>query len=221
MATPPPRRARRRLPALAHPRPPTRAAPTGRRARLPAARVDARLPIRTGAQRRTFRRDRPCHDLLLHRSERADGLPRTVHGAGGRRPKAAAAAAGRSAASTQWQRKVAAPRVKVGADVLPWWPTKGVYLLLEKAVNPPADLVDVDGVGGVVVGGHARTSTAAWRVRVPVRCSHTASSTTIRSRPPTAATGPRRRGGSKTGSNHCSRRPSTLWCPIEWDRYVP
>jgi len=45
-------------------------------------------------------------------------------------------------------RKVAAPRVKIGADVLPWWPTKGVYLLLEKAVNPPADLVDVDGVGG-------------------------------------------------------------------------
>src|SRR3954469_23128059 len=27
--------------------------------------------------------------------------------------------------------KAAAPRVKVGADVLPWWPARGVYLLLE------------------------------------------------------------------------------------------
>ena len=27
--------------------------------------------------------------------------------------------------------KAAAPRVKVGADVLPWWPVRGVYLLLE------------------------------------------------------------------------------------------
>ncbi len=29
------------------------------------------------------------------------------------------------------QQKTAARRVKIGADVLPWWPVKGVYLLLE------------------------------------------------------------------------------------------
>jgi hypothetical protein len=44
--------------------------------------------------------------------------------------------------------KVAAPRIKVGADVLPWWPANGVYLLLESGTAPPADLIDVDGVGG-------------------------------------------------------------------------
>jgi hypothetical protein len=44
--------------------------------------------------------------------------------------------------------KVAAPRIKIGADVLPWWPANGVYLLLESGTTP-ADLVDVDGVGGV------------------------------------------------------------------------
>ena len=27
---------------------------------------------------------------------------------------------------------VAAPRIKVGADVLPWWPARGVYLLVER-----------------------------------------------------------------------------------------
>lgn len=42
----------------------------------------------------------------------------------------------------------AAPRIKVGADVLPWWPAHGVYLLLESGTTPPTGLVDVDGVGG-------------------------------------------------------------------------
>jgi hypothetical protein len=47
------------------------------------------------------------------------------------------------------ERKVAAPRIKVGADVLPWWPVKGVYLLLERGATPADRLVDVDGVAGV------------------------------------------------------------------------
>lgn len=46
--------------------------------------------------------------------------------------------------------KVAAPRIKVGADVLPWWPATGVYLLLESGrVAPSTDLVGVDGIGGI------------------------------------------------------------------------
>jgi hypothetical protein len=43
---------------------------------------------------------------------------------------------------------VASSRVKVGADVLPWWPAAGVYLLLESGAVPPAPLVDVAGVAG-------------------------------------------------------------------------
>lgn len=45
--------------------------------------------------------------------------------------------------------KAAAPRVKIGADVLPWWPVKGVYLLLERGDAPADPLLDVDGVVGV------------------------------------------------------------------------
>ncbi|KUH94066.1 hypothetical protein [Mycobacterium sp. IS-1556] len=45
--------------------------------------------------------------------------------------------------------KAAAPRVKVGADVLPWWPVRGAYLVLESAASAPTGLVDVDGVAGV------------------------------------------------------------------------
>jgi hypothetical protein len=47
------------------------------------------------------------------------------------------------------ERKVAAPRIKVGGDVLPWWPVLGVYLLLERGAAPADRLVNVDGVAGV------------------------------------------------------------------------
>ena len=47
-------------------------------------------------------------------------------------------------------RATASPRVKIGADVLPWWPVRGVYLLVESESAPPVDgLIDVDGVAGV------------------------------------------------------------------------
>src|SRR5262245_35790946 len=44
---------------------------------------------------------------------------------------------------------VAAPRIKIGADVLPWWPTRGVYVLLERGSVSPAELTAVSGVAGV------------------------------------------------------------------------
>jgi hypothetical protein len=47
----------------------------------------------------------------------------------------------------------AAPRIKVGADVLLWWSAKGVYFLIERGEAPVADLLDVDGVGGAWWGG--------------------------------------------------------------------
>jgi hypothetical protein len=47
------------------------------------------------------------------------------------------------------QTKVAAPRVKVGADVLPWRPILGAYLLIEHGTAAPAELSAVDGVAGV------------------------------------------------------------------------
>jgi hypothetical protein len=45
--------------------------------------------------------------------------------------------------------KAATPRVKIGADVLPWWPARGVYMLLEASAPAPIRLTEVDGVAGV------------------------------------------------------------------------
>jgi hypothetical protein len=51
----------------------------------------------------------------------------------------------------------AAPRIKVGADVLPWWPMRGVYLLVERGEAPATGLTEVPGVGG-----------AWWGTGIPV-----------------------------------------------------
>jgi len=51
--------------------------------------------------------------------------------------------------------RVASPDAKVGADVLPWWPATGVYLLVEHGSASPAPLVDVDGVAGAWWGATA------------------------------------------------------------------
>jgi hypothetical protein len=47
----------------------------------------------------------------------------------------------------------AAPRIKIGADVLLWWSAKGVYFMIERGGVSVADLVDVPGVGGAWWGG--------------------------------------------------------------------
>ncbi len=48
----------------------------------------------------------------------------------------------------QLEGMVAAPRIKIGADVLPWWPMRGVYLLVERGEAPVDDLLEVPGVAG-------------------------------------------------------------------------
>jgi hypothetical protein len=55
--------------------------------------------------------------------------------------------------------RAADPAAKVGADVLPWWPATGVYLLIERLdgtdTESPAPLVAVDGVAGAWWGATA------------------------------------------------------------------
>ena len=45
--------------------------------------------------------------------------------------------------------KAAAPRAVAGADVLPWRPAQGLYLLIELGVAVPDHLIDVDGIAGL------------------------------------------------------------------------
>ena len=53
----------------------------------------------------------------------------------------------------------AAPRIKVGADVLLWWSAKGVYFIIERGGTPVADLLDVPGRRWRLVGTGRATGT--------------------------------------------------------------
>jgi hypothetical protein len=45
--------------------------------------------------------------------------------------------------------KIAAAKAIAGADVMPWRPTRGLYLLVEQNAASPADLTEIDGVAGI------------------------------------------------------------------------
>jgi hypothetical protein len=45
--------------------------------------------------------------------------------------------------------KIAAPRAVAGADVIPWRPALGVYLIFEQGQASPEALIDVPGVAGI------------------------------------------------------------------------
>jgi hypothetical protein len=47
----------------------------------------------------------------------------------------------------------AAPRIKVGGDILLWWAATGIYFLIERGGRLVADLLDVPGVRGAWWGG--------------------------------------------------------------------
>lgn len=53
------------------------------------------------------------------------------------------------------QDRIADAGAKVGADVLPWWPARGIYLLVETGAEPPKGLVDIPGVAGQWSAGAA------------------------------------------------------------------
>ena len=45
--------------------------------------------------------------------------------------------------------KVANPRAIAGADVIPWRPTLGIYLIVERGVESPTVLSTLDGIAGI------------------------------------------------------------------------
>ena len=110
--------------------------------------------------------------------------------------------------------------MKVGADVLPWWPVRGAFLLLERDWSDPASLLEVDGVAG------------AWSVStLPVDAK-------MASAPPgehltyfflddDPVTAARRlapllsRRWDETGTRPLLAAPFHAVVPHEWDRYVP
>jgi hypothetical protein len=108
------------------------------------------------------------------------------------------------------QRKVAASRIKIGSDVLPWLPLRGVFLLVEQGPKPSTDLVDVEGVAGV---WSARAQSGRWISFYFLDDDPVA--TAERLQPVLHS------GWSETGAEPLLAAPFYVVVPYEWDRYVP
>lgn len=118
------------------------------------------------------------------------------------------------------QRKVAASRVKIGSDVLPWLPVRGVFLLVERGTTPSTDLVNVDGVAGVWSAcaqngdaSPASTQSGQWITYCFLDDDPVA--TAQRLQPVLQA------GWSESGTEPLLAAPFHVVVPYEWDRHVP
>lgn len=118
------------------------------------------------------------------------------------------------------QGKAAAPRVKVGSDVLPWLPARGVFLLVERGSASLPPLIELDGVAGVWsalsrrVGANLASAPADQSITYCFTDDDSIA-TAERLRPVLAA----RWDGS--GIEPLFAAPFFAVVPYEWDRYVP
>lgn len=116
--------------------------------------------------------------------------------------------------------RIAARRIKAGADVLPWWPNRGVYLLLEQGTMPLDGLLDVDGVAGAWVA----TSLPVEAHLASAPAGQTITYCFLDDDPVTVAERLRpalRARWDEYGIQALFAAPFHAVVPYEWDRYVP
>jgi hypothetical protein len=116
------------------------------------------------------------------------------------------------------QNRVSAPRTRIGADVLPWLPLRGVYILLEKGQVSSTTLIQEPGVAGVWCAGSVASAFAtAGTGQQLTYCFldgdpvHTAE--TLR---PVLE-----QRWRETGIQPLLAAPFYAVVPYEWDRYLP
>ena len=107
----------------------------------------------------------------------------------------------------------AAPRVKVGADILPWWPVTGVYLILEGG-PPTCGLIETDGVAGVWTA----TTADVDPKMASAKPAHSITYCYLDDHPETVA---QRLPPHFNDENLMLAAPFHPVIPREWDRYVP
>lgn len=115
-------------------------------------------------------------------------------------------------------RRCAAEPAKAGADVLPWRPTLGIYLLLEEGVTDPAPLAEVAGVAGFWAGASQPTavsSAGAGQQLTYCFLDDDPVATATRLAPVL------RERWAASGIRPLLAAPFHTVVPFEWDRYLP
>jgi hypothetical protein len=116
----------------------------------------------------------------------------------------------------------AASHIKAGADVLPWWPAKGVYLVLGDYPLPVDELAAMDGVGGVWSAAAIGTaiSSGASATAAPQRLAYCF----LEDDPVAVARRIRpvlEQSRRDAGASSSFAAPFHLIVPHEWCRYLP
>jgi hypothetical protein len=114
----------------------------------------------------------------------------------------------------------AAPRIKAGADVLPWWPARGVYVLIERGQESPSSLLDVPGVGGIWWAGSLANSSYATNQEAGLQITYCF----LDEDPPQAAQRLRpalEKRWKQGDSEALFAAPFHLLAPHDWGRFVP
>lgn len=114
--------------------------------------------------------------------------------------------------------RTAAPHAKAGADVLPWRPVTGAYVLVERGELPADDLITVPGVAGIW-SAHAEASAFSTLAQ-----GHQISYLFLDDDP--IATAERlkpvlEKRWQDTGTAALLAAPFYAIVPFEWDRYLP
>jgi len=116
--------------------------------------------------------------------------------------------------------KIAARRAVVGADVIPWRPALGVYLIVERSAQSPVALVGTQGIAGVWWNDGGPSPTAGFDDNTGLQISYCfldddPVAVAERLRPVLAE---RWRHGA---SVPLLAAPFYTLVPFEWDRYLP
>jgi len=126
--------------------------------------------------------------------------------------------------------KAASPRAVAGADVMPWRPARGVYLLAERLPHEGADdraeeldaLVTLDGVAGVWRYSGGLGDRNAEQVNSPADLRITVCYLDDEMPGPAAALAPLlRKRWANSGIEPLLAAPFLPIVPWEWDRYLP
>jgi hypothetical protein len=112
------------------------------------------------------------------------------------------------------EHRAAAARIKVGADVLPWWPITGAYLVVGDESCSTATLLDVDGVAGVWSGVALDVGPKLASARPGQRLTYC-----FLDADPVAAAA--RLAPVFTEHTPSFAAPFHVVVPHQWDRYVP
>ena len=115
--------------------------------------------------------------------------------------------------------KLAAPEAVAGADVIPWRPAKGIYLLVEKGEASPEALVDVAGVAGVWWHRGGAPVQQGFKDNSGLQltyCFLDEDPLTVAERMPTLLQ-PR----WENGVTPLLAAPFYVLVPFDWDRYLP